>query len=468
MLLLHYNTNRQSKQAVCVRKGRKMPIQSICFILGQLVFLPSYFYITRQLVGRKLTLPQKAGYLLICPLSAYLYSIIGMSLLYLMISADAANALVQYSDFLVLLISFALVYIYGRKIGKDHSAARFLYLCLYMLAMPFNAGYESVPMTVISNVLAPIGVNLLFIWLICRPVLDVRDDCSRMTGLVLLMLPIAAEFMFMLRIVSFIFIRQHEELKQYDEALSIYNFVYAALILLFVFTAVRIILNNIENARDNRLAAVKMHDLSLDTIKCLVQAVDAKDSYTTGHSVRVARYSKMIAEKLGYGKEFNDSLYYTALLHDVGKIGVDDAILRKPGRLNAEEYAAIKEHTVTGSKILSKITSMPELMHGAMYHHERWDGGGYPEGLKGEAIPLNARIIAVADAYDAMSSNRSYRKAMSQQRVRAEIIAGTGTQFWPPAANAMLELIDADTNYEMRQRQEGNQEEKTGDGDNKK
>ena len=428
-----------------------MPIQSICFILGQLVFLPSYFYITGQLAGRRITPLQKAGYLLICPLSAYLYSMIGMSLLYLIISRNMANALVQYSDFLVLLISFVLVYIYGRMIGKDRSTACFLYLCLYMLAMPFNAGYESVPMSVICNILMPVGINALFIRLICRPILNVRDDCGRTTGLVLMILPVIAEFMFLLRIVSFIFIGKHEELKQYDEAFSVYNFVYAVLILLFVFTAVRIILNNIENARDNRLAAQKVNDLSLDMIKCLVQAVDAKDSYTTGHSVRVAKYSKMIAEKLGYGKDFNDSLYYTALLHDVGKIGVDDAILRKPGRLNAEEYAAIKQHTVTGSKILSQITSMRELMYGARYHHERWDGSGYPEGLKGKEIPLNARIIAVADAYDAMSSNRSYREAMSQQRVRAEIIAGTGTQFWPTAAEAMVELIDADRNYEMRQ-----------------
>ena len=446
-----------------------MPIQSICFILGQLVFLPSYFYITGQLAERRITLLQKAGYLLISPLSAYLYSMIGMSLLYLIISRNMANTLVQYSDFFVLLISFVLVYIYGRMIGKDRSTARFLYLCLYMLAMPFNAGYESVSMSVICNILMPVGINSLFIRLICRPVLNVRDDCSRTTGLVLMILPVIAEFMFLLRIVSFIFIGKHEELKQYDEVFSVYNFVYAALILLFVFTAVRIILNNIENARDNRLAAQKVKDLSLDMIKCLVQAVDAKDSYTTGHSVRVARYSKMIAEKLGYGKDFNDSLYYTALLHDVGKIGVDDAILRKPGRLNAEEYAAIKQHTVTGSKILSQITSMQELMRGAMYHHERWDGRGYPEGLKGREIPLNARIIAVADAYDAMSSNRSYRKAMSQQCVRAEIIAGTGTQFWPAAAEAMIELIDADRNYEMRQGEQGYQnEEETGDGDNKK
>ena len=107
--------------------------------------------------------------------------------------------------------------------------------------------------------------------------------------------------------------------------------------------------------------------------------------------------------------------YYMALLHDVGKIGVDDAILRKPGRLTDKEFSDIKNHTVIGSQILSRISSMPELQYGALYHHERWDGKGYPRGLKGEEIPEAARIIAVADAYDAMTSNRSYRKALTQE-----------------------------------------------------
>lgn len=147
-------------------------------------------------------------------------------------------------------------------------------------------------------------------------------------------------------------------------------------------------------------------------------------------------------------------MYYTALLHDVGKIGVDDAILRKPGKLTDEEFAAIKAHTVIGAQILSRITSMPDLQYGALYHHERWDGKGYPKGLKGEEIPEAARIIAVADAYDAMTSNRSYRNALSQARVRDEIANGIGRQFWPPAARAMLKMIDQDTNYEMRQKVE--------------
>lgn len=141
-----------------------------------------------------------------------------------------------------------------------------------------------------------------------------------------------------------------------------------------------------------------------------------------------------------------------ALLHDVGKIGVDDAILRKPGRLTDKEFSDIKNHTVIGSQILSRISSMPELQYGALYHHERWDGKGYPRGLKGEEIPEAARIIAVADAYDAMTSNRSYRKALTQDCVHDEIVNGIGRQFWPPAARAMLKMMDQDIHYDMRQK----------------
>ena len=162
----------------------------------------------------------------------------------------------------------------------------------------------------------------------------------------------------------------------------------------------------------------------------------------------------MISEQLGYDEEKADTLYYMALLHDVGKIGVDDAILRKPGKLTNEEFAAIKAHTTIGAQILSRISTMPDLQYGALYHHERWDGNGYPKGLKGEMIPEEARIIAVADAYDAMSSYRSYRNALSQKQVRAEIATGLGRQFWPPAAKAMLALIDRDVDYQMRQKTE--------------
>lgn len=221
---------------------------------------------------------------------------------------------------------------------------------------------------------------------------------------------------------------------------------------MFVFSAIIIIVQNIKSARINELAAEKSHEQSIETIESLVRAVDAKDSYTNGHSARVAKYTRQISKLLGYDDEKADGMYYMALLHDVGKIGVDDAILRKPGKLTDEEFAAIKAHTVIGSQILSRISSMPELQYGALYHHERWDGRGYPKGLKGEEIPEAARIIAVADAYDAMTSNRSYRKALTQDCVHDEILNGIGRQFWPPAARAMLKMIDQDIHYDMRQK----------------
>jgi len=139
------------------------------------------------------------------------------------------------------------------------------------------------------------------------------------------------------------------------------------------------------------------------------------------------------------------------LLHDVGKIGILDTIINKTSRLDDEEFAAIKTHAAVGADILKKIADIPELMIGARWHHERFDGRGYPDGLAGEEIPEVARIIAVADAYDAMTSNRSYRGSMPQEKVRAEIEKGRGTQFDPKFADIMVTMIDEDTNYMMRE-----------------
>jgi HD-GYP domain-containing protein (c-di-GMP phosphodiesterase class II) len=139
------------------------------------------------------------------------------------------------------------------------------------------------------------------------------------------------------------------------------------------------------------------------------------------------------------------------LLHDVGKIGVPDSVINKPGRLTDEEFEMIKRHPVIGSQILKNINEMPTLSVGARWHHERYDGTGYPDGLKGEEIPEEARIIAVADAYDAMSSKRSYRNIMPQSKIREEIMNGSGTQFDPRFAQLMLRMIAEDTNYTMRE-----------------
>ena len=201
-----------------------------------------------------------------------------------------------------------------------------------------------------------------------------------------------------------------------------------------------------------REAKQNEHEMFEQTAEALASAIDAKDRYTHGHSTRVAMYSRKIAEFYGYNPQECEEVYFAALLHDVGKIGVADTIINKDGRLTEDEYAQIKMHPVYGNQILSRIEGLPYLSVGAHFHHERYDGRGYPEGLKGEDIPEIARIIGVADAYDAMTSKRSYRDPIPQQKVREELIEGCGTQFDSRFANIMIHLIDLDTSYKMKER----------------
>lgn len=204
---------------------------------------------------------------------------------------------------------------------------------------------------------------------------------------------------------------------------------------------------NTDNILDNKLAEVY-----LQIMYSLVSALEAKDPYTSHHSRRVAKYSRLIAEKLNMADELLFILYNAALLHDIGKLGISDDIINKPAKLNDDEYSLIKSHPDIGYGILKNLTDMPWIYEGAKWHHERWDGTGYPDGLKGEDIPLVARIIGIADAYDAMTSFRSYRGCLSQDEVRNEFIKYRGTQFDTDLANLMIELIDEDVNYDLREK----------------
>ena len=204
-------------------------------------------------------------------------------------------------------------------------------------------------------------------------------------------------------------------------------------------------------AHEIRTKTEKLTRTYLQIVEALAASVDAKDTYTHGHSSRVAAYSREIARRAGFSEAEQDSIFMMGILHDVGKIGIQDAIINKEGRLTDEEYAAIKTHPAMGAVILGHITDYPELAIGARWHHERYDGHGYPDGLAGDDIPEVARIIAVADSYDAMTSNRSYRDAMAQDVVRAEIARCSGGQFDPRFANIMLQMIDEDAEYTMRE-----------------
>lgn len=181
------------------------------------------------------------------------------------------------------------------------------------------------------------------------------------------------------------------------------------------------------------------------TIFTIAQAVDAKDEKTSKHSARVSEYSVLIAKKLGYSNDACEELRKIAMLHDIGKIGIPDQVLNKPSRLTDEEYEIMKSHVTRGAEILKNFTLIDNVADGALYHHERYDGKGYIHGLKGEEIPLNARIIGIADAFDAMTANRVYRKKLDIGHVLEELEKGRGTQFDPELVDIMFGLIEDGT-----------------------
>jgi HD-GYP domain-containing protein (c-di-GMP phosphodiesterase class II) len=195
--------------------------------------------------------------------------------------------------------------------------------------------------------------------------------------------------------------------------------------------------------RHNARRHEDLKGLFLGIVRAMVCAIDAKDPYTAGHSERVARIAVRLGQELGLGPAQRGDLYLMGLLHDVGKIGVEDRVLKKAGGLDDDEYRAVREHVRIGVHILSDLGRLGHLLPGVAHHHERMDGHGYPAGLSGEAIPLAARILAVADAFDAMSSGRPYRRGLSAAEIDAILRDGAGTQ-WDDRVVAALFACRAD------------------------
>ena len=180
----------------------------------------------------------------------------------------------------------------------------------------------------------------------------------------------------------------------------------------------------------------------IDTLQMLAKLIDAKDSYTNGHSDRVAEYAVLLAQEMHMKPDDIRFMRYMGLMHDCGKMGIPDNVLNKPAKLTTEEMDIIRSHTVLGGKIVENFTAMPGVRECALYHHERYDGKGYPEGLKGEEIPLLARIICVADSFDAMNSDRCYRKRLKKSVIVKELKENAGSQFDPQIAMLMVRLIE--------------------------
>ena len=205
-------------------------------------------------------------------------------------------------------------------------------------------------------------------------------------------------------------------------------------------------IRNAELFEDLKREAERNRNLFIQTTIALGSAIEAKDAYTHGHTERVTKYALAIARQMeangtgDFPPKFFENLYIAGLLHDIGKIGVPESILCKQDKLTPQEYEIMKTHTTRGAEILSPLTGFEECINGVKYHHERYDGAGYPDGLKGESIPMVAAIIAVADTFDAITTDRSYRKGLSKEIALAEIQKYSGKQFNPRPVRAIVEL----------------------------
>lgn len=209
-----------------------------------------------------------------------------------------------------------------------------------------------------------------------------------------------------------------------------------ALVLFVIWLVTQIRLRSMKKRQEELKLIIEQ---SLHTF---ANAIDAKDSDTNGHSVRVAKYSREIARRMNFSEDEQEQISYMALLHDIGKIGIPDSILKKAGKLTKEEWEVVKNHPRIGGEILSEFTVIPDIADGAKYHHEHYDGKGYCEGLKGEEIPLKARIIAIADSFDAMCSARHYQTGNTLEYAREELLRCSGTQFDPNIVGYMVDMID--------------------------
>jgi HD-GYP domain-containing protein (c-di-GMP phosphodiesterase class II) len=208
----------------------------------------------------------------------------------------------------------------------------------------------------------------------------------------------------------------------------------------FLHVFARLVADQLE--REEHESRARTLELQAATAQTLIAAVEARDSYTGEHSRGVVDHATAVGRKLGLGPDELADVEHVALLHDIGKISIPDSILNKPGRLSEEEWEVMRSHPIASERLIREVPGLDHLGPAVRAEHERWDGGGYPDGLAGEEIPLASRITLVCDAYHAMTSDRPYRRALAREVARAEIEKGIGTQFCPRAAGALLEVLD--------------------------
>lgn len=426
----------------------------IAFIFSQLVFFPSYIKCTKLLTGNESSRVKKfIRYFLLSPLSAYILS----SFIYTIVGKISPVIRALGGDVVMYIVSFMYLIIYQRIVSKkgNRILGIYIYIVFFLLQSSFTYIFENVWFVIFNQILLTTIISIVVYRITKKYIGAIDQNKLSMTSenKTMLIIPFTASAIKLTQSVVYGILVYNNSgiVSEWLDNFSAYNAIIGNIILIMMICFTSMMFRAL--AMQTQLAndASQYKKLSEQSLLAITRAVEAKDLYTKGHSERVAKYSEMIARKMGYSDDDAKTLYIMALMHDVGKIGIPDAIINKPGALTDEEFKIIKSHPVIGADILKEIDAFEKISEIALNHHERVDGKGYPNGLTGNEISDEVAIVSVADAYDAMTSQRSYRDIMEQAEVRAEIKKGIGTQFKKQQAEAMLEIIDADKSYELHQ-----------------
>ncbi len=426
----------------------------IAFIFSQLVFFPSYIKCTKLLTENESSRVKKfIRYFLLSPLSAYILS----SFIYTIVGKISPVIRALGGDVVMYIVSFMYLIIYQRIVSKkgNRILGIYIYIVFFLLQSSFTYIFENVWFVIFNQILLTTIISIVVYRITKKYIGAIDQNKLSMTSenKTMLIIPFTASAIKLTQSVVYGILVYNNSgvVSEWLDNFSAYNAVIGNIILIMMICFTSMMFRAM--AMQTQLAndASQYKKLSEQSLLAITRAVEAKDLYTKGHSERVAKYSEMIAKKMGYSDDDAKTLYIMALMHDVGKIGIPDAIINKPGALTDEEFKIIKSHPVIGADILKEVDAFEKISEIALNHHERVDGKGYPNGLTGNEISDEVAIVSVADAYDAMTSQRSYRDIMEQAEVRAEIKKGIGTQFKKQQAEAMLEIIDADKSYELHQ-----------------
>ena len=439
-------------------------VSESAFYLDCLAVLVAFIYITKVCFVGKCSVIKIILMVLLCivinPVVALFVGIFFLDfmpvnpLLYLLRDSRIGVAFDTFTAQIVALVVFGLIYAaFCRK--EKRAIGVFSYMMLYMLAI-FGMSISScaeglgVPILIIC-LLVVVAIFVLFFRFLVPEIVQFSKNKQEERKTIFYLLPTA--YVFVASFLVTLLLNEKLSLETQITILIVVAFMEFLMIVTFHYILKNLAQINEIKTQNTKLEIAKndIKTLSVEVMEALAHTIDAKDEYTRGHSIRVAQYSRMIAKKLGLNEEECENIYYMGLLDDIRKIGVPNSIINSPSKLTDEEYRVIKTHPGLGYGILSEIKSRPDLAIGARWHHERFDGRGYPDEKSGEDIPLMARIIAVADSYDAMTSTRSYRDYMSQEKVRSEIEKNAGTQFDPEIAKCMLAIIDEDTEYTLHE-----------------